>query len=284
MRNINENLNLAKIEPTSPAAKQAKSLNLQYVGFGRYVDPKTQQVTHIVQNDKLVPFNKAVKSNTFQTQNADDYGNFNNAMLPIVQQTHKDLTKAYGPEKYDDRELDAIYYFTSTGYYDINNRLSSLPAGVPANKIEKTSPDDNMPEVIASLDSAIKKIRIPQDVTVYTKLSGDIDINSLQPGMSFKFKGFRDTTTNLGSILANSSQQTGQSGRNQIAILQITVKKNSKGMYAADFSPNADDCEFILPRGAKIQIIGGPSNLVGSDAMSGSMNLEVLYFDCQAKT
>ena len=76
----------------------------------------------------------------------------------------------------------------------------------------------------------------------------------------------------------------GSSGRNQVVLLQLFVKKNSKGLYAADFSSNADDCEFILPRSTKIQIVNGPSNLVGSDAMSGNMNLEVLYFECVAKT
>lgn len=284
MKRITENLNYAKAEPASQAAQQAKKLGLSYVGFGRYVDPKNQQVTHIAQNDKLVPFNRAVKSNTFQTQNADDYGNFNAIMLPQTQEMHQFLTQTYSPEKYDDRELDAIYYFTTTGYYDVNNRLASLPAGVSANKIERTTPDDSMPEMIAALDSAMKKVRVPQDFVTYTKLSPDIDINNLQPGMSFKFKGYRDTSINLDSILSYPSQKMGASGRNQIVILQLNVKKNSRGMYAADFSPNADDCEFILPRSTKLEIVTGPLNLVGSDAISGDMNLEVLYFDCQVKT
>lgn len=284
MKNIKEDLNYAKAEPKSPASQKASSLGLDYVGFGRYVDPKTQQVTHIVQNDKLVPFNRAVRTNTFQQQNADDYGNFNAQMLPQVQQLHQFMTQTYSPEKFDDRELDAIYYFTSNGYYDINNKLASLPAGVPANKIERSSPDDTMPDVIASLDSAMKKIRVPQDFLTFTQLSPDIDMSSMQPGMSFAFKGYRDTTINIGSVLSQAEQSVGSSGRNQVVLLQIFIKKNSKGLYAADFSSNADDCEFILPRSTKIQIVNGPSNLVGSDAISGNMNLEVLYFECVAKT
>jgi hypothetical protein len=287
MNNIKEDLNYAKAEPQSPAAKQAKSLNLQYVGFGRYVDPKTRQVTHIVQNDKLVPFNRAVRTNTFQQQNTDDYGAFNAQMMPQTQQLHQILTQTYSPDKFDDKELDAIYQFTTTSYADINNKLSSLPSGIPANKIERARPDDTMPDMIASLDSAMKKVRLPQDTIVYTKLSPDTDINAFHPGQSFKFKGFRDTSLYLGAILNQSAmreQSVGNSGHNQIVILQINIKKNSKGLYAADFSGNADDCEFILPRGTKIDIINGPMNLIGSEAMSNNMSLEVLYFDCQAKT
>ena len=284
MKDIKEDLNYAKAEPQSDASQKAKSLGLNYVGFGRYEDPKSQQVTHIVQNDKLVPFNRAVRTNTFQQQNSDDYGNFNSQMMPQVQQLHQFMTQTYSPEKFDDKELDAIYYFTSNGYYDINNKLASLPTGVPANKIERSTPDDTMPDVIASLDSAMKKIRVPQDFLTYTQLGSDIDMSALQPGMSFAFKGYRDTSINIGSVLGQAQQSMGSSGRNQVVLLQLFVKKNSKGLYAADFSSNADDCEFILPRSTKIQIVNGPSNLVGSDAMSGNMNLEVLYFECVAKT
>ena len=284
MKDIKEDLNFAKAEPQSPAADKAKKSKLSYAGFGRYQDPKSQQVTHIVQNDKLVPFNSAVRTNTFQQQNSDDFGNFNAQMMPQVQQLHQFMAQSYSPERFDDKELDAIYYFTSTGYYDVNNKLATLPAGVPANKIERSAPDDTMPDVIASLDSAMKKIRVPQDFLTFTQLGSDIDMSALQPGMSFAFKGYRDTSINVGSVLNQAEQSVGSSGRNQVVLLQIFVKKNSKGLYAADFASNAEDYEFILPRGTKIEIVNGPSNLIGSDAMSGNMSLEVLYFECIAKT
>lgn len=284
MKDIREDLNFAKAEPKSSATDKAKKSGLSYAGFGRYQDPKTQQVTHIAQNDKLVPFNRAIRTNTFQTQNADDFGNFAAQLLPQVQQLHQYMAQSYSPEKFDDRELDAIYYFTSTGYYDVNNKLATLPSGIPANKIERSTPDDTMPDVIASLDSTMKKIRVPQDFLTFTQLGSDIDISVLQPGMTFAFKGYRDTSINIGSVLSQAEQSVGASGHNQVVLLQIFVKKNSKGLYAADFSSKADDFEFILPRGTKIQIINGPSNLIGSDAMSGNMNLEVLYFECIAKT
>jgi len=48
---MHEDFNAALQEPSSPAAAEAKKLGLQYVGFGRYEDPNTQQITHVVQND-----------------------------------------------------------------------------------------------------------------------------------------------------------------------------------------------------------------------------------------
>lgn len=285
MKTINEDLNNLKVEPASDAAKQAKKKKLAYVGFDRYEDPKSQQVTHIAQNNKLVPFQKAVRTNSFRAENGDDLGTYNQIMAPEVEQLHTLLASYYTPEKYDDRELDAIYNFTSGGYVDINNRLSSLPADVPAAKIEPSSVDDTFPDLVNSLDSVIKKSRAPSDFITYINLGADVDANMLGVGASFKFKGYRDTSINLGSVInPNITMNVGISGRNQVNILQIQVKKNSKGLYAADFSSNPEDFEFILPRGAKIEVVNGPQKLVGSDAMTQNLNLEIIYFDCVLKT
>jgi hypothetical protein len=284
MKDINEDLNIVKQEPESKTNKKAKRMGLSYVGFNRYEDPKTQQVTHILQNDSLVPFNKAVKSNTFRTQNMDDVGTYNQIMSQQVQQIHELLVAQYSPEKYDDKELDAIYNFTSGAYADINSRLSTLPADVPANKIEPNSVDDPLPDFVVSMDSAVKKTRSPIDFLTYANLGSDVDLNTLGVGASFKFKGYRDTSINLGSVINPSiTSQTSGGGRTQVAILQIQVKKNSRGIYASDFSANAEDFEFILPRGAKIEIVNGPQKLVGSDAMTQNLNLEIVYYDCVLK-
>jgi hypothetical protein len=206
------------------------------------------------------------------------------AMMPDIQELHKTLTKAYNPTRFDDQELDAIYHFSSGGYFEINNRLSTLPSDVPAKMIEKMTTDDTMPDLIASLDSATRKIRVPKDFHTYTNLSADVDLSSIQPGASFRFKGFRNTSCNLSTVLSQASQSTSAAGRTQVVMLQIGVKKNSRGLYAADFTANVDDCEFILPRGAMIEVVGGPSQLVGSDAMTSNMNLEVMYYDCVVKS
>lgn len=284
MKNIKEDLNRVKTEVQSPATQQAQNLGLQYAGFGRYIDPTTNQVTHIVQNDKLVKFNRAVKTNTFKTNNADDYGNYGAIMAPEIQQLHDYLVTQYSPDKYDDAELNAIYSYTNDAYPDINSRLASIPADVVANKIERTSPEDTMPDFIAAMDSIMKKSRAPLDFLTYTRLSADYRIKDFQSGMRFKFTSYRNTSINLNTVL-NSAQasQTSFAGRQQVLILQILVKKNTRGLYAADFSAKPDDFEFILPRGSVLEIADGPKNLVGSDAMSENMNLEVVYFDCKVK-
>ena len=285
MKKIFEDLNQIKVPEQSESTQQAQKLGLKYVGFGRYVDPKTGQVTHIVQNDKLVKFNRAVKTNTFKTNNADDYGSYGAIMAPQIEELHNYLTTAYTPEKYDDAELDAIYNFSDTAYSDINSRLSSLPSNVAANKIEKTSLDDTMPEFIATMDSAMKRIRSPIDFLTYTRLSADYRVQDFAKGLVFKFKGYRDTSISMNAVL-NSAQasQTSFAGRPQVILLQLLVPKNSRGIYAADFSPNAIDGEFILPRGTAVEVLSDPQNLVGSDALSDSINLEVIYIDCKVKT
>jgi hypothetical protein len=283
---LREDLNVLKqTDPTSEASQQAQTLGLVYVGFGRYEDPRTQQITHIEQNGKLVPFKRAVKTNTFKTQNADDIGTYSQMMSPEIEQLHGVLTAHYSAEKYDDKQLDAIYTYTNAGYVDINNRLSTVPSDVPANKIEPTNTTDTIGDVVASLDSALKKSRAPGDFLVYTKLGQDVDISQIQPGTSFRFRGFRDTSINMQTVLSSvNTSQTGASGRPTIALLQIKVRKNSKGMYIADYSQNSEDGEFLLPRGAQINVVAGPNKLVGSDGMSQTMNLEIVYFDCLLKT
>jgi hypothetical protein len=283
MKQINEDLNFAKLEPSEKAAKQAKQKGLNHVGFGRYQDPKVGQITHIAQNDALMPYKKAVRTNSFQAQNVDDFGDFSNAMMDAVQSIHDMLIQTYTPEKYDDRELDALFNFTSGQYVDVNNRLALLPADIPANKIEPETPDDPLPDMIASMDSATKKSRAPQDFMVYTSVDIDPDFFDITPGMTFKFRSFRSTSINLSSVVNSVNKDVGPSGRHTVAILQIRIRKNSKGIYVADFSAQPDDNEFILPRGAKIEIIDGPNTLVGSDATSQNMNLEVIYFDCIMK-
>ena len=285
MKNIKEDLNQVKTDIQSPSSQQAQKMGLEYVGFGRYVDPKTKQVSHIVQNNKLVQFNRAVKTNTFKNDNADDYGTYGAIMAPQIQQLNDYLVSQYTADKYDDDELNAIYSYTNDMYPNINQRLASLPPDVSAVKIERTAPDDNIPDFIDAMDSMMKKSRAPVDFLTYTRMSPDYRIEDFQPGMRFRFLSYRNTSINLNTVL-NSAQvsQTSFAGRPQVFILQILVKKNTKGIYAVDYSAKPEDFEFILPRGSTIEIVQGPKNLVGSDLISQNMNLEVVYFDCTVKT
>lgn len=283
---LRENLNILKqTDPKSKAAQQAQKMGLVYVGFGRYEDPKTKQITHVVVNDNLTPFRKAVKSNTFRTQQADDFGTYSAIMQPEIDQIHAALVQGYPPEKFDDQELDAINVFTNGGFIDINNRLNSLPAGVPVNKIEPQSLDDTFPDLIASLDSATKKGRAPMDFMTYTKLGSDVDVSTLSAGSTFRFRGFRSTSLNVTNVVSSpdNERQDPQSGRSTAVVLQLNIKKNSKGLYASDFSATPEEQEFILPRGARIEVSTDFQKLVGSDAMMNTLNLQVYYADCIVK-
>ena len=96
---MKEDLTGALVEPQSNSSSEAKKMGLTYVGFGRYTD-NTGQVTHIVQNDKLIPFSKAVKTNSFKQLSGDDYGSYAQSMQPQINQTHQDMTSSYPPENF----------------------------------------------------------------------------------------------------------------------------------------------------------------------------------------
>jgi len=273
---LSEDLSGALIEPQSNAAKQAKQLGLVYVGFGRYEDQQTGQITHIVQNDRLVPFSKAVKTNAFQQQSGDDYGSYVKAMRPEIDQISVTLTNHYKPENYSNEELDAIQMYTGSAYNDVNRKLISLPTGIDAKEIQPTSPDDYVPTIISNLDTAIAKSKSPIDFTVYTGLGGNYDPTTFAPGQEMSFKSYRSTSLNPNIVLNNISRD----GNESVALFQIQVQKDTTGLYASDFSQTADESEYIIPRGSKIRIIDGPSRSVGSNQYTNEQNLQVRYFNC----
>ena len=275
-----EDLGGALAEPSSKASAEAQKLKLQYVGFGRYEDPKTQQITHIVQNDRLVPFNKAVKSNSFKNSSQDDYGNYVKQFMPDIEQYQNYMVDYYKPEFYDENELSAIEEYTGSDYIDINQKLYELPTGIKANQIEPEYDGDPIPAQVAALDSALKKVKTDQEFLSYVGLGTEYDITNFVPGNSFRFKGYRSTTINPNIALNYNSRVNKTANRQQTVMLQIKIPKGSNGMFVEDFSANPGESEFLLPRGSKVKIVSGPNKLVGSNAYTGSSGLEVLYFDC----
>ena len=280
-RFINEDLNAALVEPQSLASQEALKLGLQYVGFGRYEDPNTQQITHVVQNDKLVPFKSAVKSNTYKQTGQDDYGTYFQQYGGETQQLNAFLTQYYSPDNFDNKELDAIYAYTDTDFFDINDKLYTLPTGTPAENIQPDNAADTMPDKIAAIDSALSKIGTPQDMLTYVGLGTEYDITNFVPGATFAFKGYRSATIDPNVALNYNSRVNKTAMRQQTVMLQIKVKKGHPGLYAEDFSANPGESEFILPRATKVRVVSGPNKLVGSSALSAGKNIEVLYFDCE---
>ena len=274
MKKLREDLNVAATEPAgSPAAQEAARLGLQYVGFGRYEDPRTGQVTHIVQNDQLVPYQKAIQTNTYQQQSSNDLGNYAGEMSQSEEELHAALLQEYGTSNFSDDELDAIREFTAGAYQDINDRLSSLPTGIPSEQIVPESANDSIPSMIQSLDNALSKNQTQASFVVYSSLAmGAFDITQFKPNTSFAFKGFRSTTISLSNAV---SMMTGQ--KNAV-VLQIKVPAGSNGAYVDDYSANPGENEFVLPRASQVKVVSGPNKLVG--AITGNRQ-NVFYFNCE---
>ena len=270
---VTEDLNLAKKEPSSAAAKEAKTLNLQYVSFGRYADPKTGQVTHIVKNGHLVPFNKAVKTNSYKETNTDDWGNFTKEMKPQKEEHHANLSKLYDGTKYSGEELDAIKNWTDVDFFHITPALNKLPTGIPAEEIQPESPTVDIGPTVAALDKAMGRIKTDTPMIVYTALSGSYNVDDIQPGKTFEFKSFRSTTLDLAQALRMNKDSKGNS-----LIIQIRIDKGSPGIYVDDMSTNPGENEFLLNRGSQVKIVAGPDKLTGAQQQG---NHEVMYFDSE---
>jgi len=267
---IREDLTGALVEPQSNASQEAKRLGLTYVGFGRYED-QNGQVSHIVQNDKLIPFAKAIKSKSYKDFSADDYGDYTKNLQNDVSTIHTELTNAYTPENYDNAELDAVKAYTESAYYDVNQKLASLPTGIPADQIQPEYDGDNRPELIAALDSALSKVASPIDFIGYVGLSQDYNTLALQSAKKLKFKGFRSLSIDPNTVL--------QSG--DLSVLQIRVKPGDKGMYLDDYSATPGEGEFLLPRGSAIKVVSGPNKLSGSHGATEDPNKQIVVFDCE---
>lgn len=275
MRTIVEDLNYANIEPSNTAADQAAQLGLVYVGFGRYEDPKSGQVTHIVQNDTLIPYKKAVKTNTYKSSSSDDIGKLYGTVSPDVEDLMNSLSAAQPVSLYDENEINAIQFFIGGGYSEVNEKLATLPVAIPSKDIQPDGPGDDLPDIISALDSAIKKSRAPEEYIAYVGLDLD-STEGITPGKTFRFKSFRNASVNLQSVIDPEETKN--------FVLQIRVKKNARGLYTGELSETPEEGEILLPRGAKIEVISGPTKLVGSDGDLGGYNRTIYYYDCVTKS
>lgn len=259
MINLREGLSDMSIDnPLSPASQQARSLGLKYVGFGRYEDPTTETITHVVENDRLVPFKSQKTNNT--TQDRDSYNKVTEKQTKLLQDT---LSSHYTADKYDSNQLQAIHTFIEN-----DNSLSVVR-------------NANMNDV---LSDTMKMVKTPLDFLVYTTLSSDINVEDIKQGTSFKFRSFKNTSTNLNSVIEEASdgaQINPQNDNPYIVLLQIKIRKNSNGVYAAGIM-NSNDGDFIMPKDSLVEVNFGPEKIVMN---SGDVNntLEVVYFDCLYK-
>lgn len=273
---IKEDLNAVALETQgTPASEEAKRLGLNYVGFGRYENPASGQVTHIVQNNRLVPFGSAVRTNSYANESGNDFGNFTKALLPNVTQDILELQDNYPPEIYTNEELDAIKQFTDANYYTVNAMLNSLPVGINTRMIQPMTPSDTTPQTIAALDSAIAKSKLKNDLVVYTYLSDDVDATPFKEGTQLLFKAFRSTTINFENILTQMNPSSGGG-----VVLQILLNAGTNGMYVDDFSSTPGMSEYILPRSTSVTILNGPKKLSGT-YQTPENNLDIHFYNCE---
>ena len=278
---IKEDLTGALIEPDVPATKEASSLGLSHVGFGRYEDQTTNQISHILQDGRLMPFSKAMKTNTFRENSSDDYGSYVKNLLPEIQQVSEILVKTYKPEKFKDQELDTIENFTAEDYVNINTKLLSLPTGTPSEEIQPEFDGDDIAYKIQNLDSATSRIRTPVKFLAYVGLNPDnYPVENFMTGKKLTFKGFRSTTLNPTVALNLNTGLNETLERRQTILLQININVGSYGLYVDDLSLAPGELEFILPRCSTVEIVDGPMKLVGSNASTNDPNLEVILFIC----
>lgn len=281
---IREDLNDATIPDISQssAAQQAAEMGLNHVGFGRYEDPRTNQVTHISQNDKLVPFARAVKTNSYQELNANDFGGLAENQAQQLQIDSDQLTRYYSPDKFSDTELDAIKYYTDVGHIDITNKLLSLPPGLPGDAIQPTTPDDVTPRMIQALDKALFRNPCPINTFVYAIVNPD-ERATLMPGMALSFKDYLATSLDIGYTIGNLPP-----GPGSYSILQILIPTGSAGAYVEDYSSEPGSYMFVLPRETVLDIASGPKKLRGTAQVPATEGLPdptitVYFFNCQVR-
>jgi hypothetical protein len=106
-----------KKEPSSKAAKQARALGLQYVGFGRYENTKTGTITHIVVGDQLrsvgkkdkdpeIIYNHAKKALDDHTQNGNPKDKEFKKTREQLEQEHDKAKKGF--EDYKEKSKNHI--------------------------------------------------------------------------------------------------------------------------------------------------------------------------------
>lgn len=293
------------VEPSSEAASMAKKMSLTYVGFGRYAD-KSGKVKYIVKNKKLYPFKgkdveaAGLDASDAQMNAAAMKGDINTmAVLDKKQKASiqgikadesiknkyqkqntreiiaydRQLRNLYQPSIFTPDEIDAIKYYTESGFNDINRYLYK---GFDP----ETTPDQANQTVqkIQALDNAFEETGAPFDYTVYTGLSSRYDFRKIKPGKDYIFRGYistsldHDTAIDMFTFVQN--QDVG-------VVLEIDIREGQKSIYLEGVTDTQGEFETLLPRGTKVRVEGGPY-MIESDVTTSGNNpgKQVALFKC----
>lgn len=293
---INENLGLhIQSEPSSEAARQAKSLGLTYIGFARYADA-TGKVAYVVQNGQLVPYKSGEQVQAMSDKASN--GSFNDPEQQAIvdqelkrinkvkrqdikyltqsykeiNQTAKNLGKSYKPDMFAPEELQAISDYTNDLFNPVNGYLyKGFDMQTDPNTIQAVQNNVSM------LDSAFDRTATPFDYHVYTGLTQRYDPAHFRAGKDYVFRGYVSTSLDFAKALDTYSQLNQQGYK---TLLQIYVRKGQKSIYTDGLTGNKDDKEVLLPRGSKVRIASGP-HLIDDEIVSQYPNgSQVALFMC----
>lgn len=152
----------------------------------------------------------------------------------------KDLIDLYTPEKYTPEELQALQEWTTGDTaLQVNSILANLDTGIPVNKVKG---DKTVKAMVGLLDTAMERVKTPDDLMAYIPLMADIKKPLVQ------FKGYQSVT--LDPAMATTE-----------AVIQMIIPKGSFGVYLDDFSTTPGQAEFLLPRATGMRIINGPKKI-----------------------
>lgn len=300
---LNEGLTASMMtEPSSEAAKMAKTMSLTYVGFGRYAD-KTGAVKYIVKNDKLLPF-KGQQEDSKTLQSIDDniakttaktnsFKHFDQEKKKTIQAIRTDdniknsyqkqntkevialatqLSSFYQPTLFTPEEVDAIKAYTETDFTSINRYLYK---GFDP----ETQPDQAnvVAQKIQNIDAAFEETGAPFDYTTYTGLSARYDFRKIKPGKDYIFRGYISTSLDHDIAIDQFSDLNQEAG----VVFEIDIEEGQKSIYVDNISDATGEMETILPRGTKLRVVSGP-HMVDSTITqtSDGVSSQVALFKC----
>jgi ADP-ribosyltransferase exoenzyme len=288
-------------DKSTKAAKQAQELGLNYVGFGRYEDPKTGKISHIVKNDSLEEFKPKAHAKGYGSY---EYGHESGEDITNIKSTTSEFRNSRTSnfnadlEEYEVKgnmkHTQALTMYTGSNYYKpiaymLNKykpEMMNSPEAIAdlekyGSDYENFLPDEftsgdtrgaveRMMRIIGDIDDAFDHNEMPADATLYTSLKPSRwSLDDFKEGSTFKFKSFRSTSIDP-SAMFTFSYPTAQSKRKDMPeqsvkdidiLLEIKAKKGDKAIPLMTVSPFNHEAEVLLPREAPIRILSAPKKI-----------------------
>ncbi len=250
-------ISILQILIESEASEKAKKLGLKSIGFGRYVNPKTDKVVANSENGKLVKFVPTDKddlskqtpsdsseiaklatylsSGKYRKLSRDSQGKIFNKIESQSKGSKISLQSML--PKLSSKSADAIAEYVSYGsdtFKDINSSLRY------SNYDTQDNTKEHVQSLIHAMDDAFKENRTDKDFTVFRGIKNNELLDSITPNSTLLEKGFSSTSVNPFS--AYRFMRNG-------FMMKIRVPKG----YPA-VSANPAEGELLLQRNTKFKV------------------------------